>query len=380
MGRPEDYGQTINAVVWSQSGLSLFFLCLRVYCKFKKHRGLWWDDHVLIASWLALFVSSIISSVNVSLGFGKHVFEVNPAHFPAMGLNSQVASTVSIAAAVWSKTSFAMTLLRIESKGWTRYLIWFAIVSMNLFMGLNALAGWVQCAPIEKNWHPDLPGKCWDPKVATYYGVFAAGYSALMDILLAMLPWKLIWGLQMKMKEKIGVGVAMSMGVLAGSTAIVKCTTIPTLLSGDFTYDGSDLVIWGTVETGVTIVAASIPVLRVLVRDVASTARKYYGNSAGTRTGGNQAGGNQTGGNRLGITRSNTVTVTTTTRKGSVKKKDKLADDRSDRSILGDDEEPEFGKIVRTNEIVVEYDTRSDYGGHNASYEMEQMDRMNRMV
>jgi len=29
-----------------------------------------------------------------------------------------------------------------------------------------------------------------------------------------MLPWKVIWALQMKKVEKIGVAVAMSMGVL----------------------------------------------------------------------------------------------------------------------------------------------------------------------
>lgn len=35
-----------------------------------------------------------------------------------------------------------------------------------------------------------------------------------MDIALAMLPWTVIWGLQMKVKEKIGVAIAMSCGVL----------------------------------------------------------------------------------------------------------------------------------------------------------------------
>jgi hypothetical protein len=31
-----------------------------------------------------------------------------------------------------------------------------------------------------------------------------------MDIALAMLPWKLVWKLQMKPAEKIGVAIAMS--------------------------------------------------------------------------------------------------------------------------------------------------------------------------
>jgi hypothetical protein len=35
-----------------------------------------------------------------------------------------------------------------------------------------------------------------------------------MDIVLAVVPWKVIWILTMNRKEKVGVMVAMSMGVL----------------------------------------------------------------------------------------------------------------------------------------------------------------------
>jgi hypothetical protein len=35
-----------------------------------------------------------------------------------------------------------------------------------------------------------------------------------MDFILAILPWKLLWSLQMKSHEKIGVAVCMSIGVL----------------------------------------------------------------------------------------------------------------------------------------------------------------------
>lgn len=35
-----------------------------------------------------------------------------------------------------------------------------------------------------------------------------------MDILLALLPWRMIWKLQMKKKEKVAIALAMSMGVL----------------------------------------------------------------------------------------------------------------------------------------------------------------------
>lgn len=41
-----------------------------------------------------------------------------------------------------------------------------------------------------------------------------AVWSALIDVALALLPWKVLWGLQMRTAEKIGVCVAMSLGIL----------------------------------------------------------------------------------------------------------------------------------------------------------------------
>jgi hypothetical protein len=39
-------------------------------------------------------------------------------------------------------------------------------------------------------------------------------YSALWDFLLATLPWFIVWKLQMNKREKFGVALAMSLGVL----------------------------------------------------------------------------------------------------------------------------------------------------------------------
>lgn len=41
-----------------------------------------------------------------------------------------------------------------------------------------------------------------------------AAYSGAMDLALAFLPWPLIMTLRMRLREKIGVAAAMTMGVL----------------------------------------------------------------------------------------------------------------------------------------------------------------------
>ena len=51
--RPHDnYGPQLNFTVWFLTTLSAIFLALRVYCKFFRHRGLWWDDYLFILAWV----------------------------------------------------------------------------------------------------------------------------------------------------------------------------------------------------------------------------------------------------------------------------------------------------------------------------------------
>jgi hypothetical protein len=52
----DDYGPQLNYGIWMLTALSTGFLALRVYCKFLRHRSLWWDDHVLIASWVGTYL------------------------------------------------------------------------------------------------------------------------------------------------------------------------------------------------------------------------------------------------------------------------------------------------------------------------------------
>lgn len=47
-------------------------------------------------------------------------------------------------------------------------------------------------------------------------------YSALCDFILALLPWRMIFNLQIKRNERIGIALALSMGVLAGITGVMK--------------------------------------------------------------------------------------------------------------------------------------------------------------
>ncbi|KAB5517438.1 hypothetical protein GE09DRAFT_1230796 [Coniochaeta sp. 2T2.1] len=258
-----DEGPKTSITIWALIAASGAFLIARLYCKLTRKRRLWWDDYVLVISWIFLLASGCTVQWCLTRGTGKHIYAVPPSNLSGVALMLNVTGTLSILAAVWSKTSFALTLLRLL-EGRMRAFVWFVIVSCNVVMGLSALFGWVRCSPPSKTWNVNEQGKCWEPHVYVNFGMFAAGYSAAMDFVLAMLPWKIIWKMRMSRREKFGVAIAMSMGVFAGVTAMVKVIKIPTMASADFTYYVTGLMMWGTAESAVTIMAASIPVLRTL--------------------------------------------------------------------------------------------------------------------
>ncbi|KAK3990830.1 hypothetical protein QBC44DRAFT_58099 [Cladorrhinum sp. PSN332] len=261
-----DYGAQINFTIWLLTALSAAFLALRVYCKFLRHRGLWWDDHVLIASWISLMTSCAFISVSINLGFGRSLSLFNFQNLEPYLLYTNLAGTFSILAALWSKTSFGLTILRISS-GWTKFAVWFIIITVNIALGGAIAITWGQCTPINKTWQPFTPGQCWPKYVQVHYNIFTAVYSGAMDIILALVPWKLIWSLTMNRKEKCGVLVAMSMGVFAGITSIIKITQLPSISNSTFTESTTQLMILAAAEGAITIIAASIPILRALLRD-----------------------------------------------------------------------------------------------------------------
>ncbi|KXX73951.1 hypothetical protein MMYC01_208728 [Madurella mycetomatis] len=251
-----DYGPQLNAVIWLLISVSAVFLFTRLYLKNCQNRGLWWDDWILLASWLALTAQAGLIAHVVGLGYGKQFIPLQ--NLPFFGLPVNILSTLLIIANLWGKTSFAVTLLRLPVR-WIRICVWCILVSMTVTLTASVILVWVECSPFK------LPRKCVPVEVSIKYNVFSCAYSALMDVVLAFLPWKWIWSLQMSTKEKAGVLIAMTMGVFAGAAAAVKSTTIPGIIGGD-ARASIPLLVWGNAEAAICVMAASIPILRFLAR------------------------------------------------------------------------------------------------------------------
>jgi len=98
---------------------------------------------------VVLVSSSSVVSYTTTLGYGRHTWDFPIDNLSKFSLAVTVAGTLTLTAAVWSKTSFAFTIWRL-SEGGTRRLVVGLMLSMNIAMGISALLTWVQCTPLAK--------------------------------------------------------------------------------------------------------------------------------------------------------------------------------------------------------------------------------------
>jgi hypothetical protein len=182
---------------------------------------------------IVLLVSCSTSTANVRLGLGRHGSEVPLENVATFSIQSNVAAFTSVIAVACSKTSFAITLLRLTD-GWMKWFVIAITVIHDLGHAGTAALFLVWCTPWRS---PPLPGQCSPSAAVVDYSLYVGGeqghssasppfptalllthripaMSAFCDFALALLPWRLLLRFNMYNREKIGVAIAMSMGVV----------------------------------------------------------------------------------------------------------------------------------------------------------------------
>lgn len=95
---------------------------------------------------LFVLVSAITSTLAVGLGLGRHIDTVPIQNSAPLSVLLNVTVTALIFAAALSKTSFALTVLRLVG-GRMRVATWFILVTMNVLLLANVITLWVAFKP-----------------------------------------------------------------------------------------------------------------------------------------------------------------------------------------------------------------------------------------
>jgi len=155
-----------------------------------------------------LFLVFVVISIKCTdYGLGKHVFDADVTLFPQLLYLLPIGQFFAVISIAVSKSSFILTLLRLVTQPWQRAALWFMLATINGSMLSISVLQFFQCST------PDQPN-CVAGNHVIGLGVFAAAYSAAMDLILTAFPSVVIWKLQMIKREKVGIILSMSLGVM----------------------------------------------------------------------------------------------------------------------------------------------------------------------
>lgn len=184
-----------------------------------------------------LFLAFIVLSIYTTrYGLGSHFSDVDPSLLPEALYLMPIGQFFAVISVAVSKSSFILTLLRLVQVPWQKVTLWFMLGTINAFMLSISIVQFYQCSA--------APTKgCIPTNAVVGLGIFAAGCellsraeirglvgsimespdtnnrvtridSAAMDLVLTGFPTLVIWRVQMKKREKIGVIASMSLGAM----------------------------------------------------------------------------------------------------------------------------------------------------------------------
>ncbi|KAI0840503.1 hypothetical protein F5Y06DRAFT_308768 [Hypoxylon sp. FL0890] len=137
---------------------------------------------------------------------------------------------------------------------WTcQILLWIHILfNFSIIVAYNA-----KCKPYEKNWNSLLPGACINYKPID---VCSAIFNLVADLLIFVLPQKVIWSLRMSLSRKIGLSIVFTMGVLTCMCGAFRLYwTYAYQNSSDATYNLCPFGLWCLAEVTVGFLVFCMP-------------------------------------------------------------------------------------------------------------------------
>ncbi|KAK1730002.1 uncharacterized protein BDZ83DRAFT_783615 [Colletotrichum acutatum] len=247
----EDKGPMALDVVISMSVLSALFTAGRLFVRGKILKHFHLDDYLIVASVVCGWTNVGTAIAVVAHGNGRH-FDVLTLEQKSGAILWTIAGfPPGVMSFGLPKLAVVALLTRImKPSRWHALFLWFIAT----FCLINLIG--CDFSVTDKT--------CWYKWILVYFAIYSGGFCALVDLYLAIYPAVVLAKLQMSIRKKVALSIALGIGSISSIVAIYKCSRLPSLASMDFSYDTSDLVTWTIVEGSTMIIAACIPVLQPL--------------------------------------------------------------------------------------------------------------------
>ncbi|KAF4551883.1 Hypothetical protein D9617_12g037730 [Elsinoe fawcettii] len=240
-------------------------------------RGFWVDDYLMITTQVLFIVTCTLSALGAVQGIGVRDRNLSKGY---PGPKNQILArqkavlfqiTYSFTLGL-VKTSIALALYRITNSKIIKGYLWF-VIAMSVATSFVILGVLVSlCQPFAGIWDIRISNRTCTPNAgARINGVFIfSTISAIItDFSCAIIPYIIIWNLQMPRKTKIMLASVLGLSFVACAATLVRLKYIPRYTATtDFLWGLADPYIWTLIEIGFAVIIGSVPSLRPLLKKV----------------------------------------------------------------------------------------------------------------
>ncbi|KAL2216458.1 hypothetical protein M432DRAFT_551253 [Thermoascus aurantiacus ATCC 26904] len=278
-GRLIETGYTMIAI-------TTFFCLARFVLRFWKSAGFQVEDAFVLLSWIFFLVLAIDYIVVTPVMYRVTEIEAGRAPpYPTLEKDALFmikiffTNTMLLWAALWSVKLSLLFLYRRLLKGLPDQLRWwwgiflFTIVT---FIGC-VVSNFTSCSSMHAWFTVGLCTTHHDAlaQIASLYYSFAV--DVISDLMIMLLPVKLIWSLRLPLVQKLSVGGIFCVGAGCIVIAIVRVVQIGTRAKNDSTPSSSWLAFWGMIEAGIAVIIGCLPAFAIVYRKARSSRRGGYG-------------------------------------------------------------------------------------------------------
>ncbi|KAI0595172.1 GPCR, PTH11-type [Biscogniauxia sp. FL1348] len=267
--KPQGLALALIVILVIQAVVATIVVVLRTYARLwlgRKSNTWGWEDVFALLGYMAFLASTIFGVLAAHYGLGTPDSLLNDylmVRCTEYLLYCQVLYGFSMPLI---KASVVFTLLRVTREALYRWLLYAMLFVATVMALVGILASLLYCRPTPAYWNP-LLGTCGDFMVVVNIGYAWTAVGIVTDWMCAILPYFIVRKLQMARRTKMVVMGILSLGALASTATVVRAPYLQYYLAqSNQLYWNGHIILWCELESGIGLIAACLPALRLLAR------------------------------------------------------------------------------------------------------------------
>ncbi|KAL5395856.1 hypothetical protein PMIN06_004333 [Paraphaeosphaeria minitans] len=259
---------TVDLVILSVVFVSVTVVSIgiRLFTRMVILKNIGLDDYLICVGAVFAIVCSVTPIAALRYGLGRPTAEQRldqVAPYQKLLLASSVTYSISTTFIKLSLLSFYLRLSNGPAFSALVYCAIFIVIGFGIGSVITVL---LQCIPLSSLWDAEAAKGAKCIKLVDFYYANAA-INLTNDVVILFLPIKVLWGLHMPLRQRIGLCGLFGLGGLATVAGIIRLSSLKALLgSANPTVDVVTPLDWSFIELNTAIFIAGAPALKAFLR------------------------------------------------------------------------------------------------------------------